>query len=125
MTHPLGASPALNCTGTTYEVTPACLHFRDTDHRRAACRVFLERAGHANLWSGAYPAGHGSNSAERVLLAIVEAVWNRRNLVTFSEILDVLSETELRALGGFLQAMANGPDAVDDWMRASPADGTI
>jgi len=125
MTHPLGASPALNCTGTTYEVTPACLHFRDTEHRRAACRAFLERAGRANLWNGSYPAGHGSNSVERVLLAIVESVWNRRNLVTLSEILDVLGKTELGALGGFLRAMADGPDAVDDWIRGTPTDGTV
>jgi hypothetical protein len=95
------------------------------EHRRAACRAFLQRAGHPQLWSGSYPAGQGSNSVERVLLAIVEAVWNRRNLVTFSEILDVLGETELGALGGFLHAMASGPNAIDDWIRGSPADGAI
>jgi hypothetical protein len=87
--------------------------------------AFLERAGHPRLWSGAFPAGQGQNAVERVLLAIVEANWNRRNLVTFSEILDVLGETELRALGGFLHAMASGPDAVDDWIRGSPTDGTV
>lgn len=100
--------------------------FRDPRQRALACRALCALAGQPDLWGPTEPTARAAelvrapsplSPAERVLVECAWDVWSGAGVAYVADVVAHLDRARLLAVGGLLQAIADGPAAVDAWLQ--------
>ncbi len=102
------------------------MHFRDARQRAAVCRTLLAQAGLQELWDERGPNWNAQRRIQRefrrlprdaaTLVLTCWAVWDGTGLAAVSDLFS-LTGRNLAAVGELLNALAQGPPAVDAWVE--------
>lgn len=96
--------------------------FRDPGQKADVCRILLARVDLAHVWGRRGPAPEASTAGPRAshdaktMLSLCWAIWGNTAAPGFHEILSLAPEN-LRTLASLLQAVSNGPRAIDRWIE--------
>ena len=96
--------------------------FRDREQAARVCRTLLARVGLERQWSLGGPSPEARrappNSADadqRRLLETCWTLWERTSTLSLDQLLR-LEPAHLEALGELIAALAQGAEAIDDWV---------
>ena len=109
--------------------------FRSEAQQARVCRALCERARLDGMWTEAGPTqaaialldvnGGPLSSGERIVLLAAWAVWNSDDGCRFADVLYRLDGPNLRALGTLMLAVADGGQAIDEWIEMMGDGGRV
>lgn len=97
--------------------------FQNDTQRVAVCRAILQRVGLSTLWVSSGPTEAAFaylkaplSAGEGLLVRIAWDTWNGSGKVSLAEMFARLSKSHVYVITALIDAVAEGPDCVDEWL---------